>query len=766
MCNTLRTCYIMIEARVEKLKFVVDEMHIAFHLAMHLTDPFAARTLARHILVRAENFIEHARGLRKPLKDAGHDTRGFHTTKEAYASAFEEYFKVARHRLGAHVQDFDFGKRIELWNDIEVVKIGFFVEGAQEIYRSLAALNLPGYITYDEPSETTDPQVQENLRQYQRDIDNRSGMELGVDPLAITRNNTSAVLNGTPLHARAGQLALIRRWLGMQRDLLDRLTGHSRITRILKSRIVTDIVNFCDCLVTRSVSPGALQAMDGLDKLIVASGQSSAPIDNFVAVTNFQAELQALRTIRDQAGAHIEIDETYVLADLLAALDSYDLEEGLVFYERAEAAFVKACHSILFLRIYIADGQRMRGVSAGHSPAVPYAGTPDTVLPAQPERHLIDDEEAYHANLTRWLDGDEGQKGDARQFFWSAFAGSQVVEIIEEVEQIGSGQRFLRVEFRKAHQFLVSVLSEGLSDNDFEGMCELILSCRKGWPYPLAEILVRHGQNASDFRKWLICHALGEIGSAPHASVSKFLEACSSSSCWPIRLRAALARFKTFVQNEGGFRLNHKGLTKADYNALVDSLLEPMSELERMVCLLAFASTLRSRGIGSLASPFQSDYVQLQTQIEMLCFPYLKEDENGSKATTLKQLIQTDDYVGVSVLVALDCGEQHPIHNALIDSCCDRSINTAAHDQAERHLAMCFLLKKEHQIAFDIAQGLAAKNPDSVEFQILAAEILVDISGAEKEVAQRISSIRRAYRLTTDQEMRLNAVEAEVGKKG
>ena len=130
----------MIPTRLEKLKFIVEEMQLAFHLAMHLTDPFAARTLARHILIRAENFIEHARGLRRPLIDAGFDTRDFHNAKEVYASAFEEYFKVSRHRLGAHVQDFDFGTRIELWNDIEIVKISFFVDGAQEIYRNLRCL--------------------------------------------------------------------------------------------------------------------------------------------------------------------------------------------------------------------------------------------------------------------------------------------------------------------------------------------------------------------------------------------------------------------------------------------------------------------------------------------------------------------------------------------------------------------------------------------------------------------------------------------------
>jgi hypothetical protein len=63
------------------------------------------------------------------------------------------------------------------------------------------------------------------------------------------------------VHAYAGQLVLIRRWIAMQVDLLDRLAAHLRIARILKGRIITDLVSFCDCLMTRPVSTGAPQAM-------------------------------------------------------------------------------------------------------------------------------------------------------------------------------------------------------------------------------------------------------------------------------------------------------------------------------------------------------------------------------------------------------------------------------------------------------------------------------------------------------------------------
>jgi hypothetical protein len=75
---------------------------------------------------------------------------------------------------------------------------------------------------------------------------------------------------------------------------------------------------------------------------------------------------------------------------------------------------------------------------------------------------------------------------------------------------------------------------------------------------------------------------------------------------------------------------------------------------ERLICLLAFASILTSPSVGSFSQPFQSNYTALQTQIEALCLPFLKDDAKKSKATTLKQLIQTNDYVGVCVHVALD----------------------------------------------------------------------------------------------------------------
>jgi hypothetical protein len=507
--------------------------------------------------------------------------------------------------------------------------------------------------------------------------------------------------------------------------------------------------------------------MDGLDKLVQAEQQSSAPIDSFVAASNFETDLSAARAVRETTGAHLEIDDTCSLASLLASLDAYDLDKALGFYQRVAAAFNKLCFTILFLRMYAADGRRMYGVSMNRSAATPFVGVATPQPTAPPEPPPINDEEAYRKNLTRWLDGDDDQKGDARQFFWHAFAGSDVVETIQETETFGAGQHYRSHDFRKAHQFLLSALSDGISDFDFKGILDLILSCRGGWPYGLAEILVRHGRNTSIFRRYLICHVLGEIGSAPHASVSAFLEDSGRSTTWAIRLEAALARFKTFVKSEGLYRTNHKGQTTADFNAFVNALLTPMSPDERLICKLGFASILGGPKGGPFLKPFESNYAALQTEIETLCLPLLEDDANKTKAAVLKKLIQTDDFVGVCVLVALDLdgGDKHPLFAALVDNCCNGTIAAANHDQAARHLAMCFILKKAHHFALEVAKPLATRNPDWIDVQILVAEILGQTVGAEREAAERVDGIRSAYKLTAAFEARLAAVETEIAPR-
>lgn len=759
----------MIAERIAKLKFIVEEMQIAFHLAKHAPDDFVARTLARHILIRAKDFIEHARGLKRYLNSNALDTKRFNEAKETYAKYFDEYFQISRNRLSAHVQDLDFAKRIELWNDIEIDKIDFFVDAAKEIYQSLAALNLQGYVAYIDPTELTDPSLNMTLLEFKSSESSRDRAEVAADSLALTRENTSAALNLTPVHSRAAQLALIRRWIKIQDDLLQKLLSHPRLARILKARILTDIVSFCDCLVTRHVPVGTPQDMNGLDYLISEGGESPAPINDLVVVTNFHIELEAVRSIRNQIGSHLEIKNACTLNSLIADLDNYDLGQGRVFYELAERAFVKTCLNIHYLRLYAADGQRMYGVTLGGSQAfVPF--TADT-LPAPmvaPQPQLINDTESYQQNLKQWLYGNDEQKGEARHFFFQAFMHSEMVEQISETEIVGLGRRFSKHEFRKAHQFFSFALTRDIPDYEFFHIIDLLLSCKSGSPYPLTELLLRSSRAATENRKLLICYGLGEIASWSNSSATEFIDSCSKSVIRDLRLVATLALFKIFVRSEGIFRLNNRGREIANYSAFVEDLMAQIPTHELLLYSLAFASILSGASLGHLAKPFAEDYKTIQEQIEILCNPYFKDDAACTQKTTLSLLIQSHDYVGICVLLAVDLKDEadsQQLREELINGCCDGSIVTANHDQASHHLAMCFLLKKEHAIALEIAGGITERNPECVDAQILVAEIMGEMHGLEDEATRKVAYIRLLYKLETVDETRLNTVLREIEER-
>ncbi len=104
-------------------------------------------------------------------------------------------------------------------------QVSYFVGGAREIYEGLAALSVPGYVPYAAPAELADPKSS-ILHQIQRSLDTRTGVEMGTDPLAMARDNTFAVFNTTPVHARAGQFVLIRRWIALQGDLRDKFAAY------------------------------------------------------------------------------------------------------------------------------------------------------------------------------------------------------------------------------------------------------------------------------------------------------------------------------------------------------------------------------------------------------------------------------------------------------------------------------------------------------------------------------------------------------------
>ncbi len=169
-------------------------------------------------------------------------------------------------------------------------------------------------------------------------------VEIGADPLAMTRPDSTVLINTTPIHARAGHLALIQRWMRAQAKLLQRFGAFPNVVRFLKARMITDLVSACDCLITRDVDLAAPQRMDGLDALLAKEISQNA-IEQFKTIFRVEEEIEPYREIRNKVSSHLDGNVTVMLENLLKRLDDIDFEAGLEIYDKLRQVFERLCPS-------------------------------------------------------------------------------------------------------------------------------------------------------------------------------------------------------------------------------------------------------------------------------------------------------------------------------------------------------------------------------------------------------------------------------------
>ncbi|WP_295183971.1 hypothetical protein [uncultured Brevundimonas sp.] len=746
--------------RLEKLRFIVDELQIALHLANHTPDAGTARMLARHVLLRAFDFIDHARALKKPLSQAGFPVAEFHRTKEAYAQAYDEYFVRARHKLGAHVQDLDFEERLALWNDIETVKADYFVDGAREIYALLGTLNIPGYAPFVRLPEIDDPAITAILDALREQGGRDPRPEMASDSLALTRGNTVSSLNLTPVHQRAAQLALLRRWLRQQRQYLEVFDGHSRVCRILRARILTDVVSFVDCLTTRPVALDALQAMAGLDDLIREGGQSAAPIEAFRNVVDLETAVAATRAVRNTVGGHLDGDPAIPVSALVARLDQFDLDACLQLFERLEAVFVKTCRGVIYLMGYIADGQKMRSVLGVTGPAsTPFnSARPDVVgAIAAP----VFDPPTYRAKLAAWITGDPEDQADAAGYFYDAFAHAPETTVVPREERMGSSVRYHQIQLRSSHAFLLGELSAAPNDATVAALVDLMERGAGGWPAALAEVLLAYVDQGAPRNMPAIIYGLGRTASWWNEAATSLL--WSETASWDLTrsLYARASLMLMLIREEGMVRANRQGLSH-DWTAVVSRLLEvPIEEL-RLPIRLTLMSQFWEQRARTFVHWFKPEMKALQCETLDAVKALSDSAVISAQAAVLDQLIEGIDSAGIALLMATELVPDDP--TGVVDLClsavCHGPVVSSVHDDALRHLVLCFMRMDLLESAHYIASDLAGRNPDNVDYQLLHIELLGQRPGMAQTAVDQLVFLRTHYSMDGEYRDRAEAIWA------
>ncbi len=739
-----------LSVRLDKLRFLAEELQLAFALASNAPDAWSSRLLARHILIRAYDVIAHARQIRKLVRTFGSDQK-FHEAKESYASWFDEYFKTARHKLGAHVQDLDLGQRIELWNDIETSKVGTFVEGAAEIYGLLAPLNLPGFVPLTSPpAELSDPTFLSTLAQFQQSA-LPARAEYASDSLAMTRPGTIAGSGNTPIHHRAAQLSLIARWIHWDRVTLDRFADFPRVRRILLSRLVTDVVSFADCLITRPTASGALQTMVGFNDLMAAeAGGPSPALSTSLSGYQFEPVLSRYRPVRDQIGGHLEIDPMQVLPAVFLLLDSVDLADLHNFFEVMRHAFFAACNERVYLSLYRADGEAVRGgIPVRLNSVVAY----DPVAKPDPDPELkrVHDwgPDDFRQTMAGWFSEDTEKQETALDAFRSGFSQNRGEEFTVE-HSAGSSSRWDRTTFTIAHGVLLQALIEAPSQTHAVLLIDLLISASRGYPNRAAELLIRYIEQSGPLSSTpIVIHALGMLA---EWGVPRFMGplaiGAKHSQPWPIRREAILGHFQIFVRHEGLLRINHQRAF-AQMGDEIEPLIAAVSTEEELELRLAMASVIWNPDLNLFAQRFKDDLDAIDERLLAIVSAELNAADRSGDIDAAQHLIKNRDYIGLVLHLAFPT--EGASHRSLLELVRKGTIAPAQNDTGARHLIRCLWFAGEKIGALSVAGRLVERSPGNALYELMRLDLLRRLPGHRDEVLAGLTRLRRDFQLTADE---------------
>lgn len=735
--------------RLEKLLFSVREIALAGHLARQIKDDDLARTFGRRVLVRVGDLIIQTQSLKALVVAAGADYQDLKQRREALTEVYEEYSKRTRDKLAAHVQDLDLQQRLDLWFGIDDSTLDYFVSGALEIYcNCLGGMLLPGYQIYTPFQELVDDRLTELLGVVERRDAGR--VVMSSDALALTRSNTVAALNFTPVHERAGQLAAIARWVHITKELLGCTRGHPNLQRMLRAQLVTDVVSFADCLITR----GGGQQQAGLDQLVPPNGRTV--IDKFVEVFRYDDVLAPMRLVRNHIGAHLEQQDHMTLGDIHAEADSLQEGEILETFGRLASAFRSVCREVDFLHHHLQTDVVIAGAiavseRAGYRPFDP--GQPRPATSPRPVATNFFSLADVNAAIDTWVEAGDASH-EARDAIWNACSLGPVVETVSQ-------QNGRDLEYRIVHQGLEQALQSD-DDHRFLRVVELIHSLSGGYPDPLMVVLQRAldvTRNNAEHRLVPLVDALGELSVSEPEALCDWLGRYRDAQSVVVQVSAIVAVLG--LRCLGAAKAARNGTVSTP--SIVTALLLEIDTLHPTRRVLAGLAA-GGRFVGGNLWLWSQDtlvrehdaLIHWLTDCIRSHFPIASDD-------TFKALVAHGDYCSLGTFLAehegLDDTTREMFYRFVADGRVRASRNVAIRQQALVNRARaCVRLDREADALrlINVVWADVAAQPGLL---IACLEIAAAV---DVDVVARIQQLQRHFSLTGEQSDRLVALECHV----
>lgn len=485
---------------LDHLYYCVKEMDTAYRFVKIQNNDFYKRTVARLIALRTDDFISIA--LRQ--NNLGPKSAKVRADLLALENYYKDFFELQRDKFSAHFQKLDLATTVDAWNEINFERVDFFYSMSKDCYALFKSE--PGHIPLIE--QTLSETELASIGSVNNDLDIENFPNMGSDLLAITRPNSSGLINASTVSRKMGVLKSIELVINYELAIIDALPPSSDIYEMFCKLFVVDLVSYCDNLYTRSdVVTNSPNYEVGLDNFTTPPEMASVLdlLTEFRTNYKFDDQVLALRAPRNIVCGHIDVSHS--VSNLRSSLQRVDLLKARRFFGQLKDLYRSICFSYLPFRTYAFDAtEKVEGV--GRFVGMPVK-TFDGTQPPDHEVELPDvrDVDQYKLQFSKWLTSDDPA---ALSYFYDCFNCAPIVKTAQVVEDFSSGGSVTRgYEFRLTHQYFYEKLGDtGIPNREKLRILDLFKSLRQGHPSILGQILL----DTFDANPGLQRHYLYHIG--------------------------------------------------------------------------------------------------------------------------------------------------------------------------------------------------------------------------------------------------------------
>lgn len=683
---------------MKKIHLCITQIIRIKNIIETIKSDFFARVISRKVMVRIDDFIDIARRYNNTNVTDGILKRNLKIKLNELNTEFGNRLRLQRHKFSAHIQDLEFGLRIDSWANISNDNIIFFHNKILEIYELL--ITQPEYIPINKNDLILSSKEIRKIQAVVKDKDIESSPMISTDILAITRSNSGAMIPGHPIQDKVLTLNSIVIILDFELELYNCFENED-YKYLLQTLIINDIVSFVDNIITPDYIDNK-----GLDELL----DNREILDKFLTTFNLNI-LTNIRTIRNKLGAHIDRNDSF--DDIMLLLKNHDFNNTISVYKFFLNIFYKICNSTFYLRGLSLPPTKMQGVlQVSHNPEKTFFGKVevDTKFIGK-DLNDINLYKDYINKLFKGVNNDE--YNDIRHFFFDALIHSEIVKIVKFDNK--------NLELRKAHEFFLTHLKSGVTADKKRIILKLLSNCSNGYPEQLVYILINTYKinKLTNLTNDYIIY-IGDISHSHSNSAVKMLKSFLNSKDINIEYFSLLSLLKIDIKDRGIDCCNKKlKIIENEYSKIIKERINFYSPLFKFfIATLLSSEMVFNRMLGNYHEFFKELYFDYFENIFFENINLLGLDFTNEEMNIIKDFKAGNNLSNIFLLVAEKYGENKQsqiLYQAIANNLLKLSFT---HLPFVEHLAYAKYKIGNIDEAIGIYKELVERNPDVLEYRI------------------------------------------------